>query len=151
MSSSYIDYPLKYRHGVGRETTSNDYNHTPVQTVERSSTVLPEVSKYPNVHMLFRNKVVTTTTNNEDQHVQEDINIGSVPKNRHHKNNKTTPVVRFVEKVEVIDRDQEEDGRGKNDNSEVHEEPTLEQEVDGYLEKTHKGFLSKWKSYKNYY
>ncbi|XP_040990735.1 uncharacterized protein LOC121237882 isoform X2 [Juglans microcarpa x Juglans regia] len=122
---------------------------------DERSTVLPEISRYPNVHMLFRNKVISTTTNNEEQ-VHEDNNIRSRPKN-HGSKNQTTPVVGFVEKVEVIenvkvtDRDEEIKDGPKNRNSEVHEETTLEQDADGYLEKKHKGFLSKWKSYKDYY
>lgn len=153
MSSSYIDYPLKQRHGLGWQTNSPDYNHTRVQTAERS-TVLPEVSQYPNVHKLFHNKVFITTTNNEEQ-VHED-NTGSRPKNHGHKNQTTPPVVRFadkvevIEKVEVTDRDEKEDGY-ENGNSEVHEETTLEQEADQFLEKKHKGFITKWKSYKDYY
>ncbi|XP_040990736.1 uncharacterized protein LOC121237883 isoform X2 [Juglans microcarpa x Juglans regia] len=108
-------------------------SHTRVQTAGRST--LPEISQYPNVHKLFRNEVISTTTNNEEQ-VHEDNNIGSRPKN-HGPKSQTTPAVRLVKKVEV---------------SEVlHEETILEQDADGYLEKKHKRFLCKWKSYKDYY
>ncbi|GFZ17374.1 Kynurenine 3-monooxygenase [Actinidia chinensis var. chinensis] len=112
----------------GWDTTSHDY-HSHISRVARMPSVLTDVPQYPNVHMIFNNKVATKP---ED-----------VAQQKHHDPPQATThkKVQFVETTGI--------DKSRTTTRETACEKTIDEEADGFIQQRRKNFeLCKWATYR---
>ncbi|WCJ36139.1 hypothetical protein M5689_017355 [Euphorbia peplus] len=106
----------------GWETTSHDYN-LHISRIEKMTSFLPDVPRYPVLHRLFNNRIVS-----EEQ-----------PKKKNKSPSKST------KKVHILDQKQQQE----EEQDSISAEQNVDTETDGFIQQRRKGFeLCKWKTFK---